>query len=177
MNKYNNPLNNVKIASPCSADWNAMIGDDRKRFCGQCSLNVYNLSEMSKAAAEELLMNSEGRLCVRLYRRTDGTVISQDCPVGWKAAKQRISKVAAAVVSLIIGLFTSLGMTFAYNRMTASNKEYTMGDVAYPTPRKSATPSPSPIALMGAIAPMQPKNTPKPTPDNAEMGKFAISRN
>jgi len=37
-------LENLKIASPCTADWESMKGDDRSRFCslgfrferGQC---------------------------------------------------------------------------------------------------------------------------------------------
>ena len=29
MAKFDNPLNNLKVASPCSVDWNAMYGDDR----------------------------------------------------------------------------------------------------------------------------------------------------
>jgi hypothetical protein len=63
------PLNNIKIASPCSADWNAMSGDDKKRFCGECKLNVYNLSGMTKDEAENLIIETEGRLCVRFYSR------------------------------------------------------------------------------------------------------------
>ena len=31
MAKFDNPLNNLKVASPCSQDWNAMIGSERKR--------------------------------------------------------------------------------------------------------------------------------------------------
>ena len=56
MNKFTNPLSNIKIASPCSQDWNEMIGTERKRFCGECKLNVYNLSGMSEQEAENLLM-------------------------------------------------------------------------------------------------------------------------
>jgi hypothetical protein len=29
-------LTNVQIASPCSANWDEMIGDDASRFCNQC---------------------------------------------------------------------------------------------------------------------------------------------
>ncbi|HMT07118.1 MAG TPA: hypothetical protein PKA82_03870, partial [Pyrinomonadaceae bacterium] len=87
MVKFDSPLNNINIASPCSSDWNEMYGDDRKRFCGECKLNVYNLSGMTKDEAEALITNAEGRLCVRLYRREDGSVITQDCPVGWAKVK------------------------------------------------------------------------------------------
>ena len=46
-------LDQVGIASPCTASWEAMAGDDRVRFCRQCSLNVYNLSGMTKLEAED----------------------------------------------------------------------------------------------------------------------------
>ena len=98
-----NPLDHIKIASPCSADWNEMFGDSRKRFCPECRLNVYNLSEMTQAEAEKILFETEGRLCVRLYKRSDGTVITQDCPVGWQAIKQRVSRFATAAFGLLIG--------------------------------------------------------------------------
>ena len=51
MNKFTNPLDNIKIASPCSADWDAMIGNERSRHCGDCKLNVYNLSGMTKTGS------------------------------------------------------------------------------------------------------------------------------
>ena len=40
-------LDQVTISYPCPADWNSMEGDERTRFCSQCKLNVYNISEMT----------------------------------------------------------------------------------------------------------------------------------
>lgn len=105
MSFRNDPLRNVKVASPCPANWDEMIGDDRKRFCGDCKLNVYNLSGMTRVDAEQLLRSSEGRLCVRFYRRADGTILTQDCPVGWAKVKQRVSRVATAAFSIFAGFF------------------------------------------------------------------------
>ncbi len=102
MSGIDSPLDNIKIASPCSADWNAMAGGERKRFCGDCKLNVYNLSGMTKYDAENLLMNSEGRLCVRYFQRADGTVLTKDCPVGWARVKSRVSAFATAIIALIV---------------------------------------------------------------------------
>ncbi len=115
MSQFTNPLNNVKIASPCSQDWNEMIGTERKRFCGECRLNVYNLSAMSPDEAENLLLNSEGRLCVRFYRRADGSVLTKDCPVGWQALKRRVSKVSTAAASMIFGIVGGLGLSGYFN--------------------------------------------------------------
>lgn len=108
MRRSDKPLDNIRIASPCSANWDEMFGDDRKRYCGECKLNVYNLSDMTRRDAENLLIASEGRLCVRYYRRADGTVLTRNCPVGLQAVKRRVSRVATAAFSMIAGLFTGV---------------------------------------------------------------------
>ncbi|MDQ3131339.1 MAG: hypothetical protein M3Q99_11345 [Acidobacteriota bacterium] len=105
MKKHTNPLDKIQIAAPCSADWNEMVGDDRKRHCSECKLNVYNLSEMTQREAENFLIKAEGRVCLRIYRRSDGTVLTQNCPVGWQAIKKRVSRTATAAFALIAGLF------------------------------------------------------------------------
>jgi len=93
-----------------------MIGDERARFCGQCELNVYNLSTMSTLEAESLIARTEGRLCVRYYRRKDGSIITQDCPVGLLRLKQRAARIKRAVASLVLGFLAGLGFHGAANR-------------------------------------------------------------
>jgi hypothetical protein len=85
-----------------------MYGDDRVRHCAECKLNVYNLSGMSRREAESLLLNSEGRLCIRYFRRSDGTVLTKDCPVGWDAFKRRSRRVASALASVVIGIISGV---------------------------------------------------------------------
>jgi hypothetical protein len=82
-------LENVAIAAPCTASWDDMTGDDRVRFCGSCEKNVYNLSAMSRDEGEALLAARDGQMCIRLYKRTDGTVLTSDCPVGVKRRRRR----------------------------------------------------------------------------------------
>jgi len=127
MTKFTNPLNNIKIASPCSADWNEMMGNERRRFCPECKLNVYNLSGMSQREAENLLLNSEGRLCVRFYKRADGTILTKDCPVGWQAIRQRVSKLAKAFASLVFAALSGIGLA---NYFVNSNEQNAMGEVS-----------------------------------------------
>jgi len=142
MSKFESPLGKIKIASPCSADWNEMYGDEQKRFCGDCKLNVYNLSGMSKADAEALVMNAEGRLCVRFYQRADGSVITQDCPVGWAKMKQRTRAVLAAAFSMVMAVVT--GVFFV---SLLSPKRAIIGDLKIPFTEPVFQPT------MGAIAP------------------------
>ena len=82
-----------------------MSGDERVRFCGQCHHNVYNLSEMTAKEAEDLLSRHEGKLCVRFYRREDGTVMTSDCPVGLAKVRKALGRGIALAVGLILGSF------------------------------------------------------------------------
>ncbi len=96
-------LNNIRVAAPCDVGFENMQGNDRVRFCEQCKMNVYNIGSMSADEAVRLVQRTEGRLCVRLYRRKDGTVITDNCPVGLRKIRDRVAKVAgiALVLSLI----------------------------------------------------------------------------
>lgn len=161
MAKFTNPLDNVSVASPCSQDWNQMLGSERKRYCGDCKLNVYNLSGMTRDEAENLIMNAEGRLCVRFYRRADGSVLTKDCPVGWQAVKRRVSRTAAAAVSLFFGLLGGLGFATAFNQTKeikmgrflpvfspTPDKRLIMGNIAMPTPKATATPRADVVGML-----------------------------
>ena len=149
MPRFDSPLNNIHIASPCPADWNEMYGDDRKRFCGDCKLNVYNLSGMTRDEAEALIMNADGRVCVRFYRRADGSVITQDCPVGWAKVKQRARIMATAVASLLMALFTGVLFVWLFSKQNP-----TVGELKIPF----VTPTPEPIRMMGAVS-VRPRDT------------------
>ena len=189
MSKFDSPLNNIKIASPCPADWNEMYGDDRKRFCGDCKLNVYNLSGMTLDEAEMLVTNAEGRLCVRYFQRADGTIITADCPVGWAKVKARTKVYATAVASMLVALFSGLLFVSMFSKgkptigkllipFTTPTPEMTMGAVAM-------NPDPTPQPLMGnfiqgdiAAPSPTPKKRPTPKPDSEEMvGKIAVNQN
>ena len=106
MSKQNFDINKLHIASPCSVGWETMSGDARKRFCNLCKLNVYNFSEMTAKEVNELIVKSEGRICGRLYKRADGTILTKDCPVGLRAYQRRVSRIAGASLATILGLFS-----------------------------------------------------------------------
>jgi hypothetical protein len=104
------PLDNVKLAYPCKTTWDSMAGDDRVRYCDKCQLNVYNLSGMTKQQAEKTVSSTEGRLCVSFYRRTDGTILTQNCPVGLAAVKQRVANTVSLALSVLVTFFTAVGL-------------------------------------------------------------------
>jgi len=97
-------LRRARVASPCPASWEAMEGDERVRFCRQCGLHVYNLAALTTAEAESLVARTGGRLCARLYRRADGTVLTSDCPRGLAAARRRVALAAGAALAAVLSL-------------------------------------------------------------------------
>lgn len=160
-------LDSISIATPCHADWDGMTPVDpsaRVRHCAGCDKNVYNLSEMTRADAEALLRAHEGRLCARLYRRDDGSVITADCPVGLAAIRRRVvtgfTRAVAAVIAVaaMIGWarrdawLDPVGATRPFDALTRAlgrtppQRAPTMGLVCAPPP-------PAPGPAMGKLAP------------------------
>lgn len=100
-NRKRSPLDDVRVASPCHVSWDGMTGDERARHCAQCDKTVYNLSAMTREEAETLLLTREGSICVRLYRREDGTVITADCPVGRRKKRVKLAVVSTAAAGAL----------------------------------------------------------------------------
>src|SRR5260221_2498433 len=101
-------IQDVRIASPCPADWSKMHGDDRVRHCAECNLHVYNFSAMTAPEIENLLAQRPGtRLCAHFFRRADGTMLMQDCPRGVRAVVWRVSRAAAAALAAVISLHSA----------------------------------------------------------------------
>jgi hypothetical protein len=95
-------LDSIRIASPCTADWNAMRGDARTRHCAQCNLNVHNISQLTSDEAEQVLAKlAEGRVCARFFRRADGTILTKDCPTGLRAARIKFLKATSRLAAAL----------------------------------------------------------------------------
>ncbi|MBS2033004.1 MAG: hypothetical protein JST54_34345 [Deltaproteobacteria bacterium] len=105
----------LEVASPCSANWDAMPGDARLRHCGACNKNVYDLSNLTRAEVEALITATEGKFCARLYQRTDGTVLTADCPKGLKdRLRDAAWSVRVRVAAIAAGLTAVLGMASSF---------------------------------------------------------------
>ncbi|MEL7500500.1 MAG: hypothetical protein AAFN77_23105 [Planctomycetota bacterium] len=99
----------IQIDSPCHADWDSMTGDEAKRFCGSCQKHVHLLSEMTQREVSELISCGD-RVCIRMERRKDGSIVTKDDLVLTTANQQGLTRrdwlgwlkrTAAAVLALI----------------------------------------------------------------------------
>jgi hypothetical protein len=118
-------LDNAKIAAACGVPWDTMSGDHRVRFCQECQLHVYNVSEMTRQEAEDLIQRTEGRLCLRLHRRADGTILTQDCPVGLRMVRRTLAGAfvfTGVLIVSILGLAIVLPSDEAASRSRWDNR-------------------------------------------------------
>ncbi|HMT08777.1 MAG TPA: ankyrin repeat domain-containing protein [Pyrinomonadaceae bacterium] len=60
-------IDNVRVASPCTEDWDKMRGNDRVRMCDHCVKEVNNLSELTRKQAKQLVRSSDGNICIRYF--------------------------------------------------------------------------------------------------------------
>lgn len=102
MKRFN--LDKIQVTSPCTTDWQGMMGDDKTRFCDTCNKRVYNLSAMTRREVVTLVRETNGRFCARVLRDADGSVITAAENVGLNLIRLRASKFASAVVSAALSL-------------------------------------------------------------------------
>lgn len=154
-------LDVIQIASPCKVEWDSMPGDERVRHCGQCQLNVYNLGGMTRPEAEKLLATREGRVCVRFYRRADGTILTADCPAAWWDVRLKIARLAACIAAMVG--FVWLGLASAFGR----SESQPQGAIPPANPFARLSEDLSPQLWMGDICippPVIPPTAPPPAP-------------
>jgi hypothetical protein len=149
------PLDMIEVATPCHASWDAMMGDDRSRFCGECQRHVYNLSGMTRAEAETLIREKEGKLCVRFYRRADRKLMTADCPVGLAALRRKTVRLAGVVVGAVVGL---IGAFFVVPALFGENRGSATLRSVKPFSAVLNYFDPQPTCVMGAPLPSTPGN-------------------
>lgn len=103
-------LERVTVATPCPVAWDDMVGDERVRHCRHCDQQVFDTAAMTTAEVEALIaqVRAGARVCGRLHRRPDGTLITRDCADARRArlrAARRLvamSAVSAAAIAVLV---------------------------------------------------------------------------
>ena len=113
-------LSEIRIKTPCPANWDDMSGDERARFCGMCKLSVYNISDMTTVEAESFLRERSAageRTCIKMFVRPDGKVLTDDCPRVLRrlrtAAAIASGRIAMALQLLLVLLLSGAAPTLA----------------------------------------------------------------
>lgn len=107
-------LDNLYIAAPCTIAWDTMQGDDRKRLCSGCSRHVFNVSDMTRNEANQFLEENGTTQCMIFYRRQDGTIMTDNCPVGLRKLRDKakaFAGAAAAAVAFVLSWTSALAQS------------------------------------------------------------------
>lgn len=105
------PLQRLAVKSPCSQNWDSMVGNDRVRFCEHCSVQVHNISEMTRARAFRLANKSQGRICVRYYLGPSGAIATKSVTPPLYQLGRRVSRIAAGAFSATISLTAAVAQS------------------------------------------------------------------
>jgi hypothetical protein len=97
-------IDQLLVISPCSAGWDRMSGDDKKRFCAECDKFVYDFSQMTRRQVEAIVSIHRGRMCARITRRPDGSLLTLETPQVHPAVARRASPVVNAPLAAILSL-------------------------------------------------------------------------
>ncbi len=116
-------MKRTQIAAPCEAKWEDMQGDDKTRFCGDCKLHVMNAAAMTdeEVVAQIARAQRGERVCMRLYKRADGTLITENCPVGLRRLRDRARKVASFVAGALSMLLSTAVSAAPGNKKSDAN--------------------------------------------------------
>ena len=170
MNLQRVSLEVIEVSKPCPAEWDAMAGDARTRFCEHCQKHVHNLSAMPLAEAERLVCESAGNLCVRFEREASGKVITLDYrpapPRRWTWAWIGWSTAASVVLA-------AFNLSWIGRRTPPVMRTTTLGSVCVPTTRpahrqtlgRMAAPTTQPANAASAVTQEPPRLISRDDPD------------
>jgi hypothetical protein len=124
------PVVHSLIAAPCDVPWASMVGDDRRRHCGECKRDVHNLSAMTEV---EVVAFLEGIAalpenvhapCISLFQRADGTMLTADCPVGLRRRRRRAILVSTMQLGAVaVVAVTALATMFLHQSASKLDEE------------------------------------------------------
>ncbi len=118
-------LDDIVIAAPCPISWESMIGTERVRHCSGCSKDVFNLSDMSTAEAEQFLHQNASSNCLRFFRRSDGKLMTDNCPRGLRAIRNKCRIIFKVTASIFASFFAFIPVGKAQSLFEAKSKSST----------------------------------------------------
>ena len=143
----------VRIAHPCSQKWSKMEGDARVRMCAACNLHVFNFAEISSEEARQLIRKSTNgeRICARIFKRLDGTVMTKDCPRGfshgWRYARKLLPSAQGAMLVLVVLVAAFVGTVTLFGDNIRRLYSVSAGDMIAVEPVAPAPQAPQKMRL------------------------------
>ena len=147
----------IQIRTPCPKRWDELVGDERRRFCSECSLHVLNAAQLTRDEAEVLVRDATQRVCMRVEYDQAGA------PLFREPALRRLARWALASGAALLAACQGSVSAPAHDPAPAEPPSkmgkvcapVEMGDVAVPPPER--------LEKLGeAVAPTTAPATPRP---------------
>jgi len=106
------PAPELRITAPCPMKWSELAGDERRRYCGQCSLHVLNAAALTAREAREVLTTATQRVCMRVEYDALGRPIHSDSARAYADARapstglRRLARWAASAAAGVLAACT-----------------------------------------------------------------------
>lgn len=128
--KSDSLLDRAFVETPCPTTWDKMKGSDSVRFCHLCHLNVYNIANLTDKEAEAVLskgaegktQENGGRVCALLYRRPDGTIVTDNCPRALRKVRDASKWLKAKIIAASTLAMALLTPSAANSEETKANE-------------------------------------------------------
>ena len=120
-------LEEIAIETPCLVPWGEIEGGGPVRSCQVCRKNVFDLIELTTAAAAQILTESDVLPCVRVCRAPDGRIVTADNPTGlgiriWRRLRRHSGWAASLFALLFLPGCGWLNTCFTYGGPARSIK-------------------------------------------------------
>jgi hypothetical protein len=125
---------------------------------------------MTSTEAENFLEVNGVSQCIRIFRRTDGKVMTDNCPRGLRALRNR----CRFAIKVAAGIVTSMFALFPFVRAQAQDHQELRGDVYIPPKNEVAAPTPKPTPEGARELGGKPTMSPLATPAQGKGGKTVM---
>ncbi len=153
------PPFSLKVLHPCTRSWDSLQGDNRRRYCDDCNLHVWNASELTENQARDLLA-APGRVCMGGMAKADGLLLTKErlC----EEAKQHLRRRPLLRIAAALGLISIPTALAACAQRPAGDVSRLSGKVAVPSQQNTDPPLMRPPGDLAAPPPPVLHDPPRP---------------
>ena len=151
----------IQIRTPCPKRWEELVGDERRRFCSECSLHVHNSAALTQREAQALVADAPGRVCMRIEYDPQGAPIHREARVA-RVARWVLASGAALLAACQGGREPAAAPQPAPPTSRTGQVVATMGKVASTIEMGDVVAPPAPVERLGEVAPASSPSAPPP---------------
>lgn len=93
----------LQVTAPCTANWEEMSGNHKKRFCAECDKHVFDFAQMTARQVKAVVEAHQGNLCARLTRLPDGSLLTLETPPV-QLSNRRSSPILNTAIAALLGI-------------------------------------------------------------------------